>query len=369
MTAPPRAAVAEPPTWTVADTRPAPLADAGPGAAGGTLPAQGWTSRDLRWVILAGLVGGLLSALVGWGWVWLLNNPLLFLVPEEPAGVQALMYAGVYAVVMTTHGLFVGMLLRKPGVIVATLGVGLLTCVPFEVLSQLVMWERPVLEALFDVLRYTGVQLMIVGAVGELLRLLLRDRLDSLATAALIGLAVPLGWTLGLLVQTVVPGYSGSWASRFGAVDWLIWLVGITIGGFVFSGLIPALLSRRRSEVPGSAPVVPGTAGPAPAYVPASGRADLRSPAMPGAQEHPQANQVLVFGLIGMFVFAPLAIAAWVTGSKAKKEMALNPGYYRPSSSLQTGYVLGIIGTVVWLTGIVILIGVLVALLIASASM
>ena len=63
-----------------------------------------------------------------------------------------------------------------------------------------------------------------------------------------------------------------------------------------------------------------------------------------------------MFALIGMFVFAPLAIAAWVTGAKAKAEMAANPGLYRPSSSLQVGYVLGIIGTVIWVTGIVALI-------------
>lgn len=65
--------------------------------------------------------------------------------------------------------------------------------------------------------------------------------------------------------------------------------------------------------------------------------------------EHPQAVLVLVLGVLGLFTSGLTAPFAWVIGSRARADMRRNPGAWRPSGALTTGWVLGIIGTVLWL--------------------
>ena len=313
-------------------------------------------------MLLFGLLGGAVLELLASLWWWLLNNPLSTLVPEG-VGVRAVLYAGVPAILLSTHGVFLGLLLRKLGVMAATLGLSILTMAPTAALLERILypeWPATGLDALVDPLRYNGVSMALIAGIGELLLRLLRGRLDSVAHAALVGLAVPAGWTVGFLVQLVFPGFDGSWASSFGVTDWLIWLLAVGLAGLVFAGLIPAVLTRRRPSVgvtaPGAIAVAPDALTPG-----------VASPGVAGDQEHPKASQVLVFGVLGLLVLAPLAVAAWVIGSRAKAEMALYPGRYRPSSSLQTGYVLGIIGTVVWVAGILLVAVLLAGLFVASS--
>jgi hypothetical protein len=69
----------------------------------------------------------------------------------------------------------------------------------------------------------------------------------------------------------------------------------------------------------------------------------------PMAPDHPSSTVVLVLGLIGMFVFPLTAPFAWVLGSRARAEIAANPGRWGSSSALTVGWVLGIITSVIWL--------------------
>lgn len=70
--------------------------------------------------------------------------------------------------------------------------------------------------------------------------------------------------------------------------------------------------------------------------------------------EHPKAVTSLVLGLLGLFVFAPLAPFAWSIASKARKEIRLSPGRYAESGTLTAGYVTGVIGTVVLIIAVAV---------------
>jgi hypothetical protein len=67
---------------------------------------------------------------------------------------------------------------------------------------------------------------------------------------------------------------------------------------------------------------------------------------------HPQGTTILALGIIGLIVFQPLAIVAWVMGSKAKK--AIEAGEWAPTSAVTTGRVLGIVGTIFLILGLLI---------------
>lgn len=373
-------AAAQPPSqpgWAVSEPRVIPpMAVAGRAAAPAFVPvagASGLSGRDLKTVLLFGLLGGVAVGVVVNIWYWLLDNPLDRLLPEYPdaMGVRAVLYAGVLAVLITTHALFVGLIVRKPGAILATLALTLATFFPIDWLATAMRYpgygSASLLESLGRLLLYVGCGAILVGIAGELLRLVTVRSPGSILSSASIGLAVPVGWTLGFIVQLLA---GDGWPAGFGPLDWAIWLIGLGIAGFVFSGLLPAAASVRWAATADGSIQAPPTFRPTPSFsaaVPARvGPPSLSGvphpvgpPGADGLYEHPKATQVLMFALIGMFVFAPLAIAAWVTGAKAKAEMAANPGLYRPSSSLQVGYVLGIIGTVIWVTGIVALIALL----------
>ncbi|HKW31033.1 MAG TPA: hypothetical protein VJT54_17045 [Verrucomicrobiae bacterium] len=61
---------------------------------------------------------------------------------------------------------------------------------------------------------------------------------------------------------------------------------------------------------------------------------------------------ILVFGILGLVVCAPLAIAAWIMGSGDLKQM--DAGTMDPSGrgNTQAGKICGIIGTILLIIGI-----------------
>ena len=65
--------------------------------------------------------------------------------------------------------------------------------------------------------------------------------------------------------------------------------------------------------------------------------------------EHPRAVIVLVLGLLGLVTSGLTCPFAWALGSAARREMRDNPGRWRPSGMLTAGWVLGIVGSVLWL--------------------
>lgn len=73
--------------------------------------------------------------------------------------------------------------------------------------------------------------------------------------------------------------------------------------------------------------------------------------------EHPAGTSSLVWGLLGMFVFPPLAYVALGVASRGRSEMQAEPGRYRDGGQLTAGWILGIIGSV--LCSLYILMGLL----------
>jgi uncharacterized membrane protein len=63
---------------------------------------------------------------------------------------------------------------------------------------------------------------------------------------------------------------------------------------------------------------------------------------------------ILVLGILGLVVCAPLAIAAWVMGSGDLKQM--DAGAMDPSGrgNTQAGKICGIIGTILMIIGIIV---------------
>lgn len=113
----------------------------------------------------------------------------------------------------------------------------------------------------------------------------------------------------------------------------------------------PAPVAPYEPPPAGPAPVVhPGTPSygygqqPPPGYHPAAyyppGYGYMMQP------EHPSSTSVLVMGILGIFLGIPAPIA-WITGHKAKKQIAQGAPY-RFTAVGQTGYVLGITFTVLY---------------------
>ncbi len=71
----------------------------------------------------------------------------------------------------------------------------------------------------------------------------------------------------------------------------------------------------------------------------------------PPPPKHPQATTVLVLGIIGvvgtLMCCVPGIVApfAWSMGSKAQKELEQDPNRYSGSGEINTGKILGIVGT------------------------
>jgi hypothetical protein len=67
--------------------------------------------------------------------------------------------------------------------------------------------------------------------------------------------------------------------------------------------------------------------------------------------EHPQGTTILVLGILGLVCCGLCAIAAWVMGNKAQKEIAA--GQYAETSGVKIGRILGMVGTILMILGVV----------------
>lgn len=112
----------------------------------------------------------------------------------------------------------------------------------------------------------------------------------------------------------------------------------------------PSPDSTDRSEVsqshPQHRPSQPGTPG-----------TDFSQPQQTGALapvDHPRGLPILALGILGLLCFAPLAIAAWLMGNSALREIDAQPNRYANRQSVQVGRVLGIVGTVLAVIGVIL---------------
>ncbi|WP_216822959.1 DUF4190 domain-containing protein [Aeromicrobium sp. A1-2] len=61
--------------------------------------------------------------------------------------------------------------------------------------------------------------------------------------------------------------------------------------------------------------------------------------------KHPQSTTALILGILGLVVCGVIAPFAWVTGSRAVREIDASQGGYGGRSEANAGKILGIIGT------------------------
>ncbi len=84
---------------------------------------------------------------------------------------------------------------------------------------------------------------------------------------------------------------------------------------------------------------------------------------------HPQAITVLILGILGIVLCQICAPFAWVMGRKALREIDNSGGAIGGRTTVQIGYILGIIGTVLIVLAIVIFIVVfIIAIAVGSTS-
>jgi hypothetical protein len=73
-----------------------------------------------------------------------------------------------------------------------------------------------------------------------------------------------------------------------------------------------------------------------------------------GGYEHPQGTTILVLGILSLVVCSLLGPFAWVMGNNALAEIDRNPRAYSNRGMVQAGRICGIVGTVIWIIGIII---------------
>jgi hypothetical protein len=66
-----------------------------------------------------------------------------------------------------------------------------------------------------------------------------------------------------------------------------------------------------------------------------------------GVPDHPRAQTSLILGILGLVLCQVAAPFAWVTGKRTVNEIDASRGMLGGRSQAQTGYVLGIVGTVI----------------------
>ena len=99
-------------------------------------------------------------------------------------------------------------------------------------------------------------------------------------------------------------------------------------------------------------PAYPGAGVPYPPQMPYPGGYPGYPPAGYPAPEHPQAVTAMVLGILGLVccgLASPFAI--W-TGRKAMKEIDASGGRVGGRGQAQAGFIMGIIGTVLWVLGV-----------------
>ncbi|KAA1421362.1 DUF4190 domain-containing protein [Nocardioides humilatus] len=69
--------------------------------------------------------------------------------------------------------------------------------------------------------------------------------------------------------------------------------------------------------------------------------------------DHPEAQMVLILGILGMAVCQVIAPFAWVKGARVKKEIDASGGRLGGRSQAQIGYVLGIVGSIMMIVSLV----------------
>ncbi len=77
-----------------------------------------------------------------------------------------------------------------------------------------------------------------------------------------------------------------------------------------------------------------------------------QGPYSPMKSEHPQAQTVLILGIVSLFV-APLGFVAWYMGGKAKKQIA-SGAPYNWGGGIQIGYIIGLIVSILAIVGVVL---------------
>ena len=69
----------------------------------------------------------------------------------------------------------------------------------------------------------------------------------------------------------------------------------------------------------------------------------------PRRRPHPSGPKILIYGIVGLLICAPLAPFAWFKGSNARLEMKSQPDVQWTNRRIVlVGWVLGMIGTIAW---------------------
>jgi hypothetical protein len=87
-----------------------------------------------------------------------------------------------------------------------------------------------------------------------------------------------------------------------------------------------------------------------------------------GVPNHPKAATALVLGTLGLITCQVLSPFAWAIGRRAVKEIDASNGWIGGRSQAQTGYILGVIGTVILGLGLLFLFGMLLLLLVFGVA-
>jgi uncharacterized membrane protein YjgN (DUF898 family) len=85
--------------------------------------------------------------------------------------------------------------------------------------------------------------------------------------------------------------------------------------------------------------------------------------------EHPRASTVLVLGILGLVLCGVLAPFAWVMGKSTLEEIDASGGRWGGRSNANTGYILGIVGSVLLGVGILMVAGYILVMLVVFGSM
>lgn len=117
--------------------------------------------------------------------------------------------------------------------------------------------------------------------------------------------------------------------------------------------------SRRKSGVASTTPYDLRMTYPPPGY---PQQPYFRPP------DHPQATTIIILGVLGLVLCQFLGPVAFVMGGKALKEIDNSGGAIGGRSTVQAGYICGIIGTVILVLTVLVLVAALVVALVAGSS-
>lgn len=177
---------------------------------------------------------------------------------------------------------------------------------------------------------------LIVYLVGIVLSLIYLKR--SVTPAVLVLIASLLLFVVTLIIP-VVQGYLIQNRRGFEGFDWMmvVGICGSLLRSVGFALLLAAALVGRPNDSHNSSAT----------------RANHSESPSGGFLEPHRATLVLVFGILSLIICAPLGIAAWVMGSNDLAAMRFGRMDNTGESMTRVGYILGIIGTVIFGVGIV----------------